>query len=136
MGLITQHIHRSLDLNEVLNTTVIEVRNFLQADRVIIFRFQDLTSINYCILNEGIVLVESVVSDSISILGSTIPDGFTCSNYCGLYKDDNILSIEDLGNANIQNCHRELLKKWGVQADLEVPILQGELLWGMLMVHQ
>jgi GAF domain-containing protein len=35
---IAQHIRESLDLDEVLTTTVAEVREFLQADRVLIYR--------------------------------------------------------------------------------------------------
>ncbi|MFW6358135.1 MAG: response regulator, partial [Chroococcales cyanobacterium] len=37
---ITQKIHHSLDLEEILQTTVTEVRQFLQTDRVLIFRLQ------------------------------------------------------------------------------------------------
>jgi light-regulated signal transduction histidine kinase (bacteriophytochrome) len=37
---IATQIRQSLDLDEVLNTTVTEVRRFLQTDRVIIFRFE------------------------------------------------------------------------------------------------
>lgn len=136
MNLITQHIHRSLDLNEVLNTTAIEVRNFLQTDRAIIFRFQSHTPRNCNLLSQGIVAVESVSSECSSILGSTIPECLPDTNTCLLYKGENILSIEDICNADIPYCHRELLKKWGVKADLEVPILQGSQFWGLLMLHQ
>jgi len=37
---IAQHIRQSLKLEEILNTTVSEVRQFLQVDRVFIYRFE------------------------------------------------------------------------------------------------
>ncbi len=49
---IAQRIRASLNLDEVLNTTVVEVRQFLQADRVFIYRFQADYS--------GTVVVEAV----------------------------------------------------------------------------
>src|SRR5207237_3143447 len=38
VGAISQRINQSLNLEEILNTTVAEVRQFLACDRVIIFR--------------------------------------------------------------------------------------------------
>lgn len=49
---ITLRIRQSLDINEILNTTVSEVRKFLKADRVIVYRFNGEW--------EGTVVVESV----------------------------------------------------------------------------
>ncbi|WP_099099004.1 PAS domain S-box protein [Nostoc sp. 'Peltigera malacea cyanobiont' DB3992] len=57
---IAQHIRRSLDLDEILNTTVAEVRHFLQTDRVIIYRFNRDWS--------GVIVTESVVAGWQSIL--------------------------------------------------------------------
>ncbi|HEY9726500.1 MAG TPA: PAS domain S-box protein, partial [Chroococcales cyanobacterium] len=37
---ITQHIRQSLNLEEILDTTVAEVRQFLQADRVLVYRLK------------------------------------------------------------------------------------------------
>lgn len=45
-------IRQSLELEEILNATVMEVRQLLQADRVIIYRFNPDWS--------GVVTVESV----------------------------------------------------------------------------
>lgn len=135
MGVITQHIRRSLDLNEVLNTTVTEVQQFLQTDRAIIFRFQNLNQPDSN-LKKGVVVVESARSNCSSILGKTISNCCANSYYSNFYRDGHILSIEDIERSDLPECHLKLLKKWLVKADLEVPILQGEQLWGLLMVHE
>ncbi|MFB2838982.1 PAS domain-containing protein [Floridanema evergladense] len=57
---ITQRIHQSLNLEEILNTTVREVRKLLNSDRVLVYRiWQDGT---------GSVVTEAVVSDCEAIL--------------------------------------------------------------------
>jgi PAS domain S-box-containing protein len=52
---MTQRIRKSLDLSEILQTTVNEVRQFLQTDRVIVYKFAP----NWM----GTVIFESVGSD-------------------------------------------------------------------------
>jgi len=135
MLVITQHIRRSLNLNEVLNTTVREVRNFLQADRAIVFRFQSDTNNGNKLLPEGVVTVESVADNCATILGMSIPDCCFNREYLCYSRRDNIRNIDNIELANLPDCHRELLQSWNVKASLEVPIRQGEKLWGILMVQ-
>ncbi|MGV0102202.1 hypothetical protein NSTCB13_00717 [Nostoc sp. DSM 114160] len=63
---MTKQIRRSLDLQEILTTTVSEVRLFLGADRVKIYRFDADGS--------GEVIAESIHKQRLpSLLGSTLP---------------------------------------------------------------
>lgn len=75
---IAQQIRQSLDLEEVLNTTVTEVRKFLQTDRVIVFRLQADGS--------GVVVTESVGSEWTSILYRSIYDPCFKETYIELYQ--------------------------------------------------
>ncbi|MBD2181359.1 diguanylate cyclase [Planktothrix sp. FACHB-1355] len=137
MGVITQHIRQSLNLDEVLNTAVTEVRQFLQTDRALIFRFQCSTHKSSRILKVGNVTVESLAPDCTSIVGNIMPDCCLNSNSFAYYQQGKIRAIEDICSAvNFPKCHIKLLKNWGVKANLEVPIMQGENLWGLLMVQQ
>ncbi|HBY78119.1 MAG TPA: hypothetical protein DEG47_14200, partial [Cyanobacteria bacterium UBA11148] len=52
------------------------------------------------------------------------------------YRHGRIRAIDDLHQANVQPCHVELLQQFGVRANLVVPILQRESLWGLIIVHQ
>lgn len=123
---IAQRIRQSLNLEEILNTTVVEVRQFLQTDRVIIYRFDSDHS--------GVVVVESIDSGWPSIVGKTIvdpdPETSVHSN-----KQEHIRAIEDIYTAGLTQHHIDLLTKFQVRAKLAVPIQQQEHLWGMLIAH-
>ena len=124
---IAQRIRKSLDLDEILNTTVNEVRQFLQTDRVLIYRFLEDWS--------GVVEVEAVSTPSLSILNNKITDPCFGESYVCLYQEGRILVIDDIHTAELAPCHVELLQKFQVRANLVLPILQGEQLWGLLIAH-
>ena len=128
LATIALRIRQSLNLEDILNTTVSEVRQFLQTDRVIIYRFEP---------NElyGIVLVESVVEPWVSILSSKIEDSYFRENYASLYQQGRIQAIEDIYMAGLSPCHVNLLSQFQVRANLVVPIVQGEQLWGLLVAN-
>ncbi len=127
IGSIAQRIRQSLELEEILNTTVAEVRQFLCCDRVIIFRFNPDWS--------GIVAVESVDQGWISILGTKIYDHCFESAYVQPYKEGQIQATADIYAAGLSQCYIHLLAQLQVRANLIVPILQGKQLWGLLIAH-
>ncbi|MEW5861691.1 MAG: GAF domain-containing sensor histidine kinase, partial [Cyanobacteriota bacterium] len=122
-----ERIRQSLNLEEILNTTVSEVRQFLACDRVIVFRFQPDWS--------GVVAVESVANGCTPILGTTIHDPCFQESYVQLYKQGRTKAIEDIYTAGFSQCLIDLLAQLQVRASLIVPILQGEELWGLLIAH-
>ncbi len=124
---INQRIRQSLNLDEVLNTAVEEVRQFLACDRVTIYRFNpDWT---------GNIVVESVGKGWLPILGINIQDNCFKDTKAPFYQRGGIRTIEDIYNANLPDCHIQLLERFQVRANLVVPILQGEKLWGLLIAH-
>jgi PAS domain S-box-containing protein len=125
---ISQQVSKSLDLEEILNTTVDEVRQFLQCDRVIIFRFQ--------LNGNGQVVTESVLPTWTTILGSEIYDPCFIQSWVQEYEQGRIRYIENIYTSNLAQCHIDLLAKFQVKANLVVPILEGENLWGLLIAHQ
>ena len=124
---IAANIRRSLNLDEVLNTAVAEVRKFLETDRVVIFRFEPDGS--------GVVVVESVEADCQPILGIPIQDPCFNDKYRKLYQQGRIRAIDDIYQSDVAQCHVNLLAKFQVRSNLVVPILQGENLWGLLIAH-
>ncbi|HEY9623152.1 MAG TPA: GAF domain-containing protein [Crinalium sp.] len=127
LGQIAQRIRQSLDLEETLNTTVAEVRQFLGVDRVLLYEFEaDWT---------GNVVVESVASPTLSILGMHIDDDCFSSTYVKQYMQGRTRAIDDIYAANLASCHVEMLASFEVKANLVVPILQGQQLWGLLIAH-
>jgi signal transduction histidine kinase len=127
MAGILQRIRQSLNLDTILNTTVAEVRQFLHVDRVLIYRFEADWS--------GTVIVESVTEPHLSILGATVRDHCFSEGYAKQYQQGRIQSIADIHTAGLSPCHVNSLGSLQVRANLVVPIVQEETLWGLLTAN-
>ncbi|MFN5965276.1 MAG: GAF domain-containing protein, partial [Pseudanabaena sp.] len=125
---ITLRIRKSLDINEILNTTVYEVRKFLKADRVVSYQFNGAW--------EGKVIAESVESPWISSMSMDIQDQCFREGLWQKYRDGNKVINDDIPNSNMPDCYKELMSQFQVKANLVVPILESDQLWGLLIVHQ
>jgi two-component system NtrC family sensor kinase len=125
---MNQRIRQSLNLDDVLNTAVTEVRQFLACDRVIIYRFHPDWS--------GTVVVEAADEEWIPILGMDIVDPCFQQTKAQLYQQGRIRAINDIHDAQLSPCHVELLQRFQVRANLVVPIMQEDKLWGLLIAHQ
>ncbi len=125
---VTQRIRQSLDLTEILQTTADEVRQLFEVDRVVIYRFEPDWS--------GLVAVESLAAGSPSILGFHVMDTCFQTTHAAFYQEGNTRAIENIETAGLQPCHVELLQSLKIRANLIVPILQKERLWGLLIAHQ
>ncbi|HEY9859001.1 MAG TPA: GAF domain-containing protein, partial [Candidatus Obscuribacterales bacterium] len=136
---IALRIYQSLDLDEILNTTVAEVRQLLQTDRVVIYRLNSDGS--------GVVAVESVGEDWMPIKGQYINDPCLQTTWVEPYREGRVRAIADIYTTGLEECHINLLAQFQVRANLVVPILQTEQkiknqkskiqnhLWGLLLVH-
>ncbi len=125
---ISLKIRQSLQLEDILQTTVTEVRNLLQADRVLIYRlWPDGT---------GSGVTESVAPSCSSILGQTFEAEVFPPDYHQLYASGRIRAVEDIEEADVAPCLVEFLQQFEVKAKLVVPILLKEELWGLLVAHQ
>ncbi len=146
MSAMRDRIRSSLNLKQILNTTVAEVRQFLNTDRVIIYRFHPDWS--------GKVVVESCGNGAKEILDLTIIDPCFREDHAELYKKGRIKATPNINTAPISPCHRNLLTQFQVKANLVVPILLNEdfqsnseedllensaqdnnQLWGLLIAH-
>jgi GAF domain-containing protein/CheY-like chemotaxis protein len=125
---VTLKIRQSLQIDEILQTSVTEVQKLLQADRVLIFR----------LLSDGTgkIVQEEVVPGFLSILGHNIEEPCFNEDYVQLYRQGRISSVSDIQQAHLAPCYLEFLKKLGVTANLVVPILLKNKLWGLLIAHQ
>ncbi|WP_236144256.1 response regulator [Nostoc sp. CMAA1605] len=125
---ITEEIRQSLKLEKILQTTVTEVQKILQADRVLIFQINSDGS--------GKVVQEAVVPGWSVTLDQDINDPCLKKGFIEWYRDGNITTISDIEQAGLQFCHVEFLKQFQVKANLIVPILVRDDLWGLLIAHQ
>ncbi|MBD2182802.1 diguanylate cyclase [Planktothrix sp. FACHB-1355] len=124
---IAQRIRRSLQLSDILNTTVTEVRQFLGCDRVLIYRlWTDGT---------GSAVTEAVAPCWQPILGRTFPAEVFPVEYRDLYKQGRTRAIANVETETITPCLVEFLHELQVKAKLVVSLMQGDALWGLLIAH-
>jgi PAS domain S-box-containing protein len=136
---ILDRIRSSLNLEEVLTTAVEEVRQFLQTDRTVIYRFNPDWS--------GVVVTESVAEHRISLRDLNLDDPCFGEKFVNLYQQGWIRAVEDIYSSDLNECHISFLEQIEVKANLVVPILQAEKsmahadltaenpLWGLLIAH-
>jgi signal transduction histidine kinase/DNA-binding response OmpR family regulator len=125
---IALQVRQSFNLEEILQTTVDRVRNFLDCDRVLIFKFTPDWSVR--------VVTESVNTGISEILGTEIYDSCFATNWVEKYKDGRVQNIDNIQNGTLPACYIDLLAQFQVQANLVVPILESDNLWGLIIVHQ
>ncbi|MEO0646173.1 MAG: PAS domain S-box protein [Cyanobacteria bacterium J06650_10] len=125
---ITDAIHQTLELKQILQTAVTRLRSFLQADRVLVFRFNPDW--------QGIVEAESVALGWLKTLGMTIQDSCFNEQYVKSYSLGRISVIVDIDALDVSPCYVEMLRSLQVKANLVVPIVQENHLWGLLIAHQ
>lgn len=125
---VTVKIRESLDINEILHTSVTEVQQLLHADRVVIFRLWSDGS--------GTIVKEAVVPGFPVLQAWNIIDPCFNQSYIEKYRHGRIGSIQDVDNTSIDPCYYEMLQSFGAKANLVVPILFKNQLWGLLIAHQ
>ncbi|MBX2865199.1 MAG: GAF domain-containing protein [Leptolyngbyaceae cyanobacterium MAG.088] len=124
---IAAKVRESLDLKACLETTVNEVQQFLDTDRVLIYQFNLDWS--------GFVSVEAVNEHCDSIFHKEIHDPCFGKGYIELYQQGRIGQVDDIYNAGYKPCYVAFLEELQVRATLCVPILRNQKLWGLLIVH-
>ncbi len=146
---ITHRIRQSLDLKDILATTVQEIRAFLSVDRVKIYRFEPDGS--------GAVIAESVDLQHLpSLLHLHFPVGDipeTSRQRFVALRQRVIVDIQtqhksvdsapcpnmrygtDQRYSPVNTCHAQYLRTMGVVSSLVMPILHQGRLWGLLSIH-
>jgi PAS domain S-box-containing protein len=128
LGALLRRIRQALDLQTLLETTVAEVREFLQVDRVMIYQLQEGVG--------GFVAAESVADPWPSHLGRYVWDEcFQRDPRYRKYQEGFVQAVGDVAIADLDPCYRELLESFQAQANLVIPIRRGEDLWGLLVAQ-
>ncbi|MFN6480396.1 PAS domain S-box protein [Nostoc sp. DedQUE07] len=134
VGAIALNIRQSLKLQDILATSVQEVRQLLSADRVLLYQFTPQM--------RGNIVAESVLPQWTPIFGMQIEDTCFQENQGGEYRRGKIWAATNIYEAGLSDCHIQLLEQFQVKANLVVPILfesketQTVELWGLFIAHQ
>ena len=145
---LTHRIRRSLDLDDLLKATVIEVGEFLSSDRVAVYQLRAD--------NSGQVIAESIQHDRLpSLLGANFPDEEISIEARKLMIESQVRTIVNVASGQTgQSCleidasgfepihyrpadpdHLQQLSEMGVQSSLVLPILSHDRLWGLWVCH-
>jgi PAS domain S-box-containing protein len=127
---ITQRIRESLNLQTIFDTACDEIRTYLRADRVGIFKFYPDSGY------DGEFVAESVVNGFTSAMAIRIHDHCFGENYANLYAQGRYQVVDDIYRNGLTPCHTDVLAQFQVQANLVMPLLCNHELWGLLCIHQ
>ncbi|WP_392533154.1 PAS domain S-box protein [Nostoc sp. C117] len=124
---VTQQIRRSLNLEEVLNTTVNSIRECLRSDCVAIYQLQADGS--------GYFAAESVGDGYPQRLEQTTYPFWINGDFSHYYQGLPTV-LHDIQQSDFSPDIFELLQLYQVKAAMVVPIVNGEDLWGLLITYQ
>ncbi len=128
---IVHRVRASLSIKDILETTAVEIRQMLSVDRVGIFQFHRHTGYRI-----GEFVAESVAQKFPSAIATPVKDNCFGENYAKGYQHGRIQAVSDIYNANLSQCHIDVLAQFKVRANLIVPLRVKGNLWGLFCVHQ
>jgi len=141
LAALTQKTLQTLDLQQILPTAVDMVRRHLQADRVIIYRFDvdrhysDMAATG--LISAGSFIIESVEPGLPSLLNHRIDDpNWLWQERMQRYQQGEVSAVSDINEADCGAQAIKLLRQYQVISNLTVPILRDADLRGLLLVQQ
>lgn len=158
---VTTQIRNSMDLSVIMETAIAQVREFLELDRLVIYKFEEssvksqhLKSPNREKLDRitskaesqkqlpeyaGYIVYEVRCCDAISsVLNYKEKNCFTPKNQCWeKYRQGFTLAVNDVEKTYaLEKCLLNFLRATQVRAKLVSPIMFEDNLWGLLIAHQ
>ncbi|MEH2424600.1 MAG: GAF domain-containing protein [Nostoc sp.] len=124
---IAGRIHQSVELETILHQTTKELRQFLNCDRILIYRFEPDGS--------GVFIAESSVAASDPLLGKNITDPCFNGKHREHYGRGCIQVVEDIYAAGLDSCYIDFLASLQVRANLVMPIFKEQEMWGLLIAQ-
>nr|MCU0569597.1 GAF domain-containing protein [Oculatellaceae cyanobacterium Prado106] len=154
---IFDRVRQSVDLPNILKSTIQDVRQQLKADRVGIYRFNLDWSGEFIAesVGAGWLSVLNLQDNDVSLRAGAInqercviktwsttstsadTDTYLKETQGGAFaKGDRYTQVDDIYKMNFSACYLTVLEKYQCRAYLTVPIFQGGKLWGLLAVYQ
>jgi light-regulated signal transduction histidine kinase (bacteriophytochrome) len=128
---VVTRLREPIDLDTIFHATAVEVRQLLAADRVGMFRFYPDSG-----WNDGEFVSEDVDPAFTSAMVQKVHDHCFGDQFAVYYQQGRVQAVTDIYAAGLNPCHLDILARFQVRANLIVPLLQGQKLWGLLCIHQ
>ncbi|MBW4694772.1 MAG: response regulator [Lyngbya sp. HA4199-MV5] len=124
---VTNYIRETVQLDEILEKTVQEIRVLLNVDRVLIGQFASNGDLR--------VIAEAVRSPDFSLLNQTLQHPWVEEDWRERMQQNAVSVIENIGSAHGSKDCVDLLTLLHVKASAVLSIQQADELWGLLMAH-
>ncbi|MEG4501794.1 GAF domain-containing protein [Microcoleus sp. F10-C6] len=129
---VVAKIRESLDINAIFKTATQEVCQFMQVDRIAVYRFNPDWGGEY--------IAEFVKDGWVKMVGEGIntvwQDTYLQENRGGRYLNNETLAVDDIYQAGHSECVVGILEQFQVKAYAIAPIFVGQELWGLLTAYQ
>lgn len=122
---ILNQIRIAKNLDELVQVTTAVVKEKIQSDRVMLYRFDSSSS--------GVVLGESIGKGWTPAIGETIPAMIFGLDTKEEYLE--ALSINDINQVELSAYKAQILEKFQVTASLTIPIFVANKIWGLLGIQ-
>jgi two-component system, sensor histidine kinase and response regulator len=132
---VTTQIRKSVDLPVIMATAITLVREFLELDRLVVYKFA-ADGVNS---GGGSIVHEARVSSAIpSVLSSQETACWQRNSPCWeKYRQGFTLVVDDVEKTYaLEECLLNFLRIQHIRAKLVAPIIVEENLWGLLIAHQ
>ncbi|HYW19837.1 MAG TPA: GAF domain-containing protein [Nodularia sp. (in: cyanobacteria)] len=153
---IIQQMRQSLNLESIFQATTAELRQAVECDRVLIYRFkpdwsgqlvaESVSQPWHPVLSEQSTngnLTEVSVDQNNCVItqltdsGALIRDTYLQDNAGGIYQQEHsYCCVNDTYQAGFDTCYLDLLEQLQARAYIIGPIFCGNQLWGLLAVYQ
>lgn len=117
----------SQDLESLFDQALSGAREFLKADRVVIYRFNHDWS--------GYITSESVLPGWPIALNDKIEDSCIGDDLIEAYRNGRVVPTNNVMNAGFHPNHQKLMERLQIKANLVTPIVNNDQLYGLLIAH-
>lgn len=127
-----ERIRQTLDIDTIFSATTQDVRQILQCDRVVVYRFEPDWS--------GEFVFESAPEGWPALATAERKtrwaDSYLQETQGGRYRQRETLAVEDVNTMSHTECYRQVLETLGIRAYAIAPVFVGDTLWGLLGAYQ
>ena len=124
---ITLKLRQSLNRDEIITTALTNIRQAFELDRAIFLTLND----NW----QTTIVAEALAPDNLSILGEEIDDTCLRKTQGAGYAEGRIKVVDDIYQAGLSGCHIKMLERLQVRANLVVPVVVNNKLFGLIIGH-
>jgi GAF domain-containing protein len=125
---LSRRINESIDEEDIIKTTVEEIRKEIRADRVVVYNFNPDWS--------GYISAESVIPGWQHALDYKIEDACIPENLRQAYIKGRVVPTSNVLEAGFHPDHLQLMERLQIKSNLVAPILKNDRLFGLLIAHQ